>query len=235
MPLGDKERFEKFMELLPEQAVENFASLLLLHGKFLDEQMGMFFRYDAYSTEILSQFHDKKINEKWKTFNASFEALQSFLQEHYTSPNGFYPKHSPEWEKFKDEMDNLVKDFEEKYTNFVFLTKEELEVVVKSKKIIIKIDTARKTIARETSGGTLEYQFRKSDGINKRFGYIIMIAQNPKVGAKKLSNASYQSISSEIIEINTIIKQELKLTQDLIINEGNSGYEINKPYEIELS
>lgn len=235
MNLEDKERFEKFLKLLPEQAVGGFLNSLLLSGKFTEGQMRMCSDYDAYSTEILSQFHNPKINEKWKIFNASFEALQDFLQEHFTLPNGFYPKHSAEWEKFKDELGKLAGEFEEKYTNFVFSTRKEIGSVDQNKKIIIKIDTAKKTIARETGKETLEYQFRKSDGKNKRFEYIVTIAQNPKVGAKKLSNATYQSISSEIMEINEIIKQGLKLTQDLIINKGNSGYEINKMYEIELS
>lgn len=102
------------------------------------------------------------------------------------------------------------------------------------KKIILKINTEKKIITRESENKIFEYSFRKANGKNKRFEYVVKIVQNPKIGAKELNNKSYQTTSSEIGEINNIIKDKLKLVEDLIINDGNSGYEINNKYGIDF-
>ena len=113
--------------------------------------------------------------------------------------------------------------------------KKDLNNTQESNKIILIINTDKKTIARKTQNETLEYQFRKSDGKNKRFEYLIMITQsNSKVGANRLGNTTLQNISSELKNINEIIIKKLKLTKDLIVNYNNSGYEINKVYQIDL-
>lgn len=102
------------------------------------------------------------------------------------------------------------------------------------KKIILKINTDKKIITRESDNKIFEYSFRKAKGKNKRFEYVVKIAQNPKIGAKDLNSKSYQTTSSEIKEINDTAKEKLKLIEDLIINHGNSGYEISNNYGIDL-
>jgi len=110
-----------------------------------------------------------------------------------------------------------------------------LELVPKLiNKILIKIEQEKKEVSIENNGRILKYPFRKSDGMSKRFEYLVTIAQNPKVGARKLSTTTYQNISSEISEINKNIKEALKLKKDLIVNERNSGYQINDLYEIDF-
>ncbi len=127
MEKDDTEKLEKFIKLLPEQAVEDFLNKILLTGKFTEKDMVMFSDYDVYSAEILSQFTNPKINAEWETFNASLNSLQKFIQEHYTLPNGFYTKHSVEWDKNIDELKTLGQNFEEKYRYFIISTKTELE------------------------------------------------------------------------------------------------------------
>ena len=127
MNKDDAEKFEKFIKLLSEQDVEDFLNKLLLVGKFTDKNMTMFSDYNIYSAEILSQFSNPKINAEWKTFNASLNSLQEFIQEHHTLPNGFHAKHSVEWNKNIEELKKLSNDFEEKYISFVFLAKKTLE------------------------------------------------------------------------------------------------------------
>ena len=71
-------------------------------------------------------------------------------------------------------------------------------------------------------------------GINKRFGYLIKIHQNPKISGTDLGSATLQNLSKEIRELNETFKEKLKLPDELIINNDNSGYEINRRYFIEF-
>lgn len=123
--------------------------------------------------------------------------------------------------------------------------KEQLEILEKiindlsknyliiKEKIIIQINEEQKEISRNKKDKILKYRFRKS-GKNIRFEYILTISKNTKTGAKKLSNKTYQNISTEIKNINKIIKKELQLTNDLITNNNNTGYCINDVYIVEF-
>lgn len=127
------------------------------------------------------------------------------------------------------------------YRRFFIFNIDELKKYMKENssktqdnKIKLTIDSKNKTISKTLRDGEIVYNFRKFDGKNKRFEYLIKIVQNKKIGASKLSKTTYQNISSEISNINKNIKTELKLKENLITNKGNTGYEINKSFDIEL-
>ena len=100
-------------------------------------------------------------------------------------------------------------------------------------KIILQIDEKRKEIMRKDNN-EFRHSFRRALGINKRFGYLIKIHQNPKISGTDLGSATLQNLSKEIRELNETFKEKLKLPDELIINNDNSGYEINRRYFIEF-
>ncbi len=108
--------------------------------------------------------------------------------------------------------------------------------LVLSASVAEPMDRMRVTILRDTneikcSKGSREYSciFRKTGGKNKRFEYILKIAQGSKMAASKL-NSNFQTLSKEIDEINNRIEIDLALTKRFIVNDKNSGYEINERY-----
>lgn len=96
--------------------------------------------------------------------------------------------------------------------------------------IILQISEERKEIICNK----FKHSFRKATGANKRFEYLIKIYKNPKIGGSDLGSSTLQNVSKELKKLNVIIKNKLKLSDDLIINNGNSGYEINNKYKIEF-
>lgn len=99
-------------------------------------------------------------------------------------------------------------------------------------KTILKINKSKMQVTKDNS--LLVCAFRKVGGKNLRFEYILNLAKtSTKISAKKLRNKTIQNISSEIDEINERLKENLELTEDVIKNDDNSGYEINREiYEI---
>lgn len=106
----------------------------------------------------------------------------------------------------------------------------------KNKKIILQIKKERFEIIKKDSG--FSYSFRKIEGNNKRFKYLIKIKEKPQISAKDLMEHSdtktMQNLSKEISKLNEIIKKKLNIEDQLILNKNNTGYEINEKYEIEF-
>ncbi len=112
----------------------------------------------------------------------------------------------------------------------------EIESVKKTKdnnKIILEIHKKSKTISKDSEGVNLSCPFRRTNGKNKRFEYIVKLAQNTKIAGSKLSSTSAQNISMEIKKINKRLLDKLDLTKNVIKNHDNSGYEIDRDiYEL---
>ncbi|MEI6296486.1 MAG: hypothetical protein WCO84_02450 [bacterium] len=156
MILEDKERFNKFIKLLPEQKVELFLIRILSSGKSVERYLAMFQEYDSWSSEILSQFSDSKINSTWKVFNESFNALRDFLLEHYKFSNQKNEElklenRFAEFRKNEEDLRKLAEDFEVKYKELVFVAKEEME---NNKNIIVREpDNKPEVILSKNSSG----------------------------------------------------------------------------------
>jgi len=101
-------------------------------------------------------------------------------------------------------------------------------------KITLKINKNKMEVSKDNS--LCVCPFRKNSK-NRRFEYILILAKSrTKIGASKLSNKSIQSTSSEIDKINERLKKDLDLTENIIVNNQNSGYEINRNiYEVIFS
>ncbi len=99
-----------------------------------------------------------------------------------------------------------------------------------SSKIILKIDKKDKKIIKNCNNKTLSCAFRGGNGKNKRFEYIVKLAQGKKISGSKLSNTSAQNLSTEIGKINKRLTVDLELVYDVIKNDNNSGYEINRDF-----
>jgi len=96
-------------------------------------------------------------------------------------------------------------------------------------KTTLKINKKNKTISKD-SIKNLVCSFRKVNGKNKRFDYIVKLAQNEKIGGSKLSDTSAQNLSTEIGKINMRLINDLDLTHNVIKNDNNSGYEIDRDF-----
>lgn len=84
-----------------------------------------------------------------------------------------------------------------------------------------------------------QYKFSKRNGVNNRFTYLIEIIKNNNISAKKLidftKTNNVQNLSKEIAEINKIFKGKLGIMDDIINNQKNTGYRINKKYSFEYT
>ncbi|MFA6386756.1 MAG: hypothetical protein WCW04_03240 [Candidatus Paceibacterota bacterium] len=101
-------------------------------------------------------------------------------------------------------------------------------------KIILQIDEKRKEIIFKENN-KFKYAFRRTRGVNKRLNYLIKIYKNPKISGNSLANTTtLQNLSGEITELNNVLKNRLNLSDDLIVNDGNSGYEIDSKFGIEF-
>ncbi|HNW71679.1 MAG TPA: hypothetical protein PKZ36_00285 [Candidatus Paceibacterota bacterium] len=100
--------------------------------------------------------------------------------------------------------------------------------------IILMIDEVKKEIFRKDNNKFI-HRFRKTHGKNKRFEYIINIYNNPKIGGSDLAKGgTLQNLSKEINNLNKKIKTELRLSEKIIVNDDNTGYQINDKYNIEF-
>jgi len=104
-------------------------------------------------------------------------------------------------------------------------------------KIILQINTARMELKRKDED-EVKISFRLKDGENKRFKYLVEIAENPKVSGKSLielaNTANLQNLSKEIGKLNKYISTNLDIESDLIVNDNSSGYKIDDKYSVEI-
>jgi hypothetical protein len=106
---------------------------------------------------------------------------------------------------------------------------EQKSVEINTKKITLKINKLRKEVKKDFNGKVVSCFFRGK--VNKRFEYLVKLAKNnEKIGASDLSKTSYQNISTEIDKINERLVTDLELNQNVIKNDGNSGYEIDRDF-----
>lgn len=137
--MNDKERFEKFLKLLPEQTVDNLVNYWLWNAYYPPEEINeLLFNYEAYSREILSNFSNKQINKTWKRFNKEFYNLTNFLFKNFDYKVGIIPKFvyfKPilkaekinKWLKNKkNQLDVTLNNFEKEYKSFLITTQKEL-------------------------------------------------------------------------------------------------------------
>lgn len=145
--LDDQSRFNKVMEMFPENFIDDFVNYFLFNGKYEVETNDLLDRYNLYSREVLSEFIDENINQAWQQFNESFYTLRHFLgiefdipQAHfemYDKPPFLYLKPawhhnfhesflimdakemSIKWGELLDQLRKLSEDFEKNYKNFV--------------------------------------------------------------------------------------------------------------------
>lgn len=94
-------------------------------------------------------------------------------------------------------------------------------------KIVLEINKKQKEVRNKLNNKI--FSFRKATGENKRFNYLLTLIKNPKKvsGMNLNSIVTPSSLSGEIEEINTNLKNSLDLAEKVIINNNNSGYEIN--------
>lgn len=248
MTLEDQGRFKKIVELLPEEGVYDFLNLLSGGEKITYEYIAMCSDYDIYSDKILSQFANSKINKEWIIFNASFEALTDFLEEHYSpypKKDGFfifYIKHSDKWNRYIEELKKLVKDFKKKYMSFISFAKKELEITDKNpnRKIIKLVGKNGKFSFDRETGGVIFNKFKINfPPEQQKFKVVKIIMTSPdnqglyKVICQELgfkegnsSNRKIQFIMRDIKKDLKILPKNKKSMQDIFKPVPRIGYRL---------
>ncbi|MDD4110582.1 MAG: hypothetical protein PHS54_03405 [Clostridia bacterium] len=106
----------------------------------------------------------------------------------------------------------------------------------KNTKTILLISKKDLTISRKDSGFTCSFQ--KREGSNQRFKRLIKIIESKNISANDLieyiGSGTKQNLSGENKKVNRFLKIKLGLMDDVITNDGNTGYKINERYEIEF-
>ncbi|MDD2476650.1 MAG: hypothetical protein PHI32_12160 [Dysgonamonadaceae bacterium] len=155
--LNDQSRFEKFLEVLPEDFVDNFVNFHLFNGHYPKEFIVKLSAYQDNNKKILSQFHNEKINQAYLELNKYFDVLDIFLGKHFWIPkyheevnkkpvwlylepryhhNFFISENlntkedvdvSAKWGSYKKELDKIAEDFYCAYVSFIKIAKEEIE------------------------------------------------------------------------------------------------------------
>jgi hypothetical protein len=143
--LDDQSRFNKVMEMFPENFIDDFINYFLWNGHYEKKVNTLLDKYNLYSREVLSEFIDKDTNRAWQQFNESFYALRHFLATEFDIPQAHFEmydkppfvylkpawhhnfnealldreKREPLWHGLKKQLDEMASEFEKKYRNFV--------------------------------------------------------------------------------------------------------------------
>lgn len=103
-------------------------------------------------------------------------------------------------------------------------------------KIILQISKENLSISKKDSGFTCYFQ--KREGSNQRFKRLVKIIESKNISANDLiwyiGSGTKQNLSGENKKVNGFLKNKLGLTDDIITNDGNTGYKINEKYKIEF-
>lgn len=106
----------------------------------------------------------------------------------------------------------------------------------KNTKIILRISKKDLTISKKDSGFICYFQKREGD--NQRFKRLIKIIESKNISASDLieyiGSGTKQNLSGENKKVNKFLKNKLGLIDDVIINDGNTGYKLDEKYEIEF-
>lgn len=162
--LDDKSRFLAILELLSEKFVDDFVNYYLHNAYYPREYSPTLDMYARKKDEVLSAFESKKIEVARNQLNGTFDELNRFLINNFSTPNEHYRMHknppflylaprihhnfrlseggntqdatkdSNEWNKLKQETDALAENFEKAYKNFVKIVKKEIESGQETKK-----------------------------------------------------------------------------------------------------
>ena len=130
--INDKARFNRFLEILPEQKVYAFLDELT-EGTYRDIYNKMLADYEKYLEMVFSSFRCKEINKVFEEFNGVFKLLHSFLLAHFfrIRPEeefiALYPemRHSSDkekeglWMNRFEELQSMVSNFNKQYRNFL--------------------------------------------------------------------------------------------------------------------
>jgi len=162
--LDNKTRMESFLKIFPEYLVNNFASDLKGGANFRNEIINRLAEYDRKKDEELLKFYGCGIKKFQKRFNRSFENLNTFLIHNFWIPRVHYQEFknpplryllprihhnfrlteggrhqaseedSREWDRKKEELDELVSRFHCSYKKFLKAVKKRVEKDLKQQK-----------------------------------------------------------------------------------------------------
>ena len=86
----DKSRLQKVLELLPEWFIREFLGYYLHNIYFHYAYLERLERFDVEKDEIMLEFSNPKVREKFETLKSKFDSLDAFLSQHFSIPRIHY-------------------------------------------------------------------------------------------------------------------------------------------------
>ena len=200
----------------------------ILNSKILDDKISLG-EDERFNIELTATFLDRQVPMNFYKYNNTYWiSSKTYLNDVHEIPK----------EKISDsQVDKIFFVGNEKLLSNLRNFIAQIETTEKTNsmsnnKTILDIDKKNKTISKDSGEKKLVCPFRsKATGKNKRFEYVVKLTQNEKKwGGSKLSDTSSQNISTEITKINQRLIDDLDLIHDVIKNDNNSGYEIDKNF-----
>lgn len=157
---SDKARLDKFLELLPEEKVDEFTHAVSDARYWGYWNVHLLHPYASYSKSVKSKFLNKKIEQARKELNQAFSDLDSFLSFNFfvyqtgkgleDQRFGLYPEmrhakgeNGKFWSQKYEELLSLIRAFENKYKVFLEVAMEELS---DDKKEVYRVSNRSKPI-----------------------------------------------------------------------------------------
>jgi hypothetical protein len=130
--INDELRFENFTEILSKEKMKNMLDEFL-GGKLSTKlTISVLNEYDEFQQDFLSEFSNPEIKKSQKNFNKSFKELYLFQLNHF---NESFMETGYKLESgLKNQLNLLLKDFEEKYKKFILIATKELSKERKTEK-----------------------------------------------------------------------------------------------------
>lgn len=130
--ITDKERFVKFLELLPEEAFDNFLNYELYNLRYSSEYFKMIEKELARFKSVTSKFNNQDINQKYTIFNDSLSVLRDFLvsnfKENYPGDGYYLPREELVHSKVNDGLYSIYEVVEKTYKDFIQSTNDLLSL-----------------------------------------------------------------------------------------------------------
>lgn len=137
IPFTDKERFTKFLEILPEEDFDDFLNRELYNLRYSSSYFKQIEKVLLQSKSITSKFTDSGTNKKYLEFTIILKELRDFLiknfKENYPGDGYYLPLEELDHTKVKDELDSIREAVEKTYKDFIQSTNDTLSLTTEEK------------------------------------------------------------------------------------------------------
>jgi len=216
--LNDRSRLKITIKLLPEEFVDQLVKRLLRASYYPKKFNRILEEYNSYSKRTLSEFSNPKINKAWKTLNKSFYTLRKFFHTNFQIPEeergmddfptflylrpDIHRDFSKQdeanfklWDECKNKLDDLAKEFEKTYKNFINIAKKEFDEA-------LPLKSGGPTLITHGNKGYLKFgENDKETEISKITSQPFKLLQSltePQIGSAKSTDTVFEAIRENV-------------------------------------